>query len=419
MRGGTGTRWIRRLLALLVAVAGPGFVLSGCFAALPPVPIIHVSPSTEVHTGQTVTFDSRRKAGDPEDFTNETTTYAWDRDGDGTFDLNGPQVTEMTYTQPGTYTVTLGESSPTDDAGDWLRPLIWVHGYTSQKIVVTEPPSGQPANLSPTASFDFSPNPGYTESEITFDASGSSDSDGHVVRYDWQWGDGKPDSTTTSPSAKHTYDHMGQYTAHLTVTDDRGATGATDRTIQVNDGVAPGKLIAGEVGGVAARAAVAGARFSLTLPNGTLTPGTTTASGGKLVTGGINARGRMHFKRLPAVLGRNGSPRWAGVLSLVQEGNGAAAKLTGQGYILVSLSKRNAVCLAGAVAGGLTGAPFSGQLAVAGGKGTGARLRGTASLSIPVGKRGLAVSGRLKLARQRKPRALPSTCRTLARTLRH
>jgi chitinase len=82
-------------------------------------------------------------------------------------------------------------------------------------------------NQSPMASFatdPASPNPGES---ITFDASGSSDSDGSITSYEWDFGDG---STATGQTVSHTYETAGDYTVTLIVTDDTGAT-ATATTI--------------------------------------------------------------------------------------------------------------------------------------------------------------------------------------------
>jgi hypothetical protein len=201
------------------------------------------------------------------------------------------------------------------------------------------------------------------------------------------------------------------------VTDDAGATGTTVRTVQVMDGVPPAKVIAREAAAVTA--AGAGSPFTIALDSAKVTPGTTTVSGAKLVTAGIRVRGRLHFKKEPKLLGRHPSPRWAGSLALVQRGSGTKAKLAGQGYILLALSKKDSVCLAGTASATLVGRGFTGKLAVAGGSGLGARLRGSGTFLPPVHVLSKpALSGRLKLRRVHKRLGLPKACRTLARTLR-
>ncbi|ADD40965.1 S8 family serine peptidase [Stackebrandtia nassauensis] len=61
-----------------------------------------------------------------------------------------------------------------------------------------------------------------------FDANASSDSDGTVEEYSWEYGDG---STGTGSFASHAYPGPGTYTVTLTVTDDKGATGSISKTI--------------------------------------------------------------------------------------------------------------------------------------------------------------------------------------------
>ena len=60
---------------------------------------------------------------------------------------------------------------------------------------------------------------------VAFNGSASSDPDGTVARYDWDFGDGKsaPDG---GPTPKHAYSRPGAYTAKLTVTDNEGCSAA-------------------------------------------------------------------------------------------------------------------------------------------------------------------------------------------------
>jgi PKD repeat protein len=377
--------------------------------------MVHVSPSTTVQVGQVVTFDSNRGPNDPDDGIGDNTNVSWDLEGDGTFGDNpGQRVVQRAFDTPGTYRVSFDAANLIFDS--WLddNPY-FLHGYDTKTITVTAPP-GTGGNQVPSADFAFSPDPAITEYAGTYDASASRDPDGQIVSYEWKWGDGTPDTTTTSPSVKHAFGFSGTYTVHLTVTDDQGATGATDRTVQVQDGPPPGKVIASEAAGVTA--AGAGSPFSIGFGQVAFTPGTTTVSGVKLVTAGMRARGRLHFKKAPKLLGRNRSPRWAGTIALVQRGSGPGARLSGQGFILLALSKKNSVCLAGTASATLLGHGFKGKLAVAGGTGLGARLRGTGTFSPAVHLATKpALSGRLKLRRVHKKRGLPKACRTLARTL--
>jgi PKD repeat protein len=72
----------------------------------------------------------------------------------------------------------------------------------------------------PIAAFTFSLAGG---DKVAFDASGSRDSDGVVVRYAWDFGDGSkaPDG---GPKPLHTYLRSGTYTVTLAVFDDEGCS---------------------------------------------------------------------------------------------------------------------------------------------------------------------------------------------------
>ena len=57
------------------------------------------------------------------------------------------------------------------------------------------------------------------QEEVSFDGSGSSDRDGAVSRYQWDFGDG---TSGAGMVARHRYRESGVYTVKLTVTDDAG-----------------------------------------------------------------------------------------------------------------------------------------------------------------------------------------------------
>ncbi|AGN00771.1 glycoside hydrolase family protein [Salinarchaeum sp. Harcht-Bsk1] len=87
-------------------------------------------------------------------------------------------------------------------------------------------------NEAPTASFTVSPsNPAPGES-VTFDASGSSDPDGTISSYSWEFGDG---TSGSGESTTHTYDAAQVVTVTLTVTDDGGETASTTQDVTIGD----------------------------------------------------------------------------------------------------------------------------------------------------------------------------------------
>jgi hypothetical protein len=79
---------------------------------------------------------------------------------------------------------------------------------------------------------------------VAFDGSASSDPDGSIAAYRWDFGDG---AQATTARASHAYASAGTFVARLTVTDNAGGTASTTLTISVADRVAPTIAITGAV----------------------------------------------------------------------------------------------------------------------------------------------------------------------------
>ena len=93
------------------------------------------------------------------------------------------------------------------------------------------PPPPPPANVAPVASFTVTPASGATPLRVTADASASTDSDGSITSYAWNFGNGQ---SGVGQVATQTYTTAGSFTVTLTVTDDDGATASTTRTVTSN-----------------------------------------------------------------------------------------------------------------------------------------------------------------------------------------
>src|SRR6266516_4281191 len=137
------------------------------------------------------------------------TLVAWNwtsSDGATSTEQNPPTYT---YAQPGTYTVTL---AVTDNMG--------ATNSTQQNVTVGS------ANQPPVAGFT----PSCSALTCTF-TSTSSDPDGSIAGYSWNFGDGSP--AVTTQNASHTYAAGGSYTVTLQVTDNQGATNTSSQSVTV------------------------------------------------------------------------------------------------------------------------------------------------------------------------------------------
>lgn len=86
----------------------------------------------------------------------------------------------------------------------------------------------KPDNQSPQASFQIQPTNPKAPARLQFDATASHDSDGRIITYLWDFGDGQTDSGQT---VTHTYDYAGSYTVHLTVIDNDHGQNTAVQTI--------------------------------------------------------------------------------------------------------------------------------------------------------------------------------------------
>lgn len=110
------------------------------------------------------------------------------------------------------------------------------------------PPVPETPNVPPAASFIFNPVSPITagETPVVFNATGSRDSDGSIVAYNWTWGDGTPDQPTANATISHVFADTPSrcveitYSVLLTVTDDKGGIGTASQQVKVIEAPAPG-----------------------------------------------------------------------------------------------------------------------------------------------------------------------------------
>ncbi len=171
----------------------------------PPIASFTATPAT-ASTGTPIAL-SAAGSSDPD---GSITTYAWNF-GDGTSG-NGVAATKS-YAAAGTYTVTL---TVADNGG--------ATSSTTRVVTIFLP------NQPPIASFTATPATASTGTPIALSAAGSSDPDGSITTYAWNFGDG---TSGNGVAATKSYAAAGTYTVTLTVTDNGGATAAANRSVTI------------------------------------------------------------------------------------------------------------------------------------------------------------------------------------------
>ena len=156
--------------------------------------------------GVALTFDGSGSS-DPD---GDIVQYDWDF-GDGSTAIDGGPTPVNNYAAGGKYIVRL---TVTDDSGETDMDV------TTATVGIGNLPPQADAGDSVTGTFGRA-------IAITFDGSGSSDPDGNIVSYAWEFGDG---NTGNGPNPTHRYADAGKYLVTLTVTDNDGAT-SSDATL--------------------------------------------------------------------------------------------------------------------------------------------------------------------------------------------
>jgi parallel beta-helix repeat protein len=246
----------------------------------PPNAALTVTPSSG-KPPLAVTADASASS-DPD---GDIASYSFDfGDGSPVVGPQGGSTSPHLYLQPGTYTVTV---TVRDSGGRTAQA-------TDQVTVSNDVP--------PEAALAVTPTSGRAPLDVVADASASTDSDGTIASYSFDFGDGSPlVGPQSQKTASHTYTTAGTYTVTVTVRDDAGQPSQATRTVTVvpnlvgnpgfetsttgwntsggGTGISLARVSGGHSGGWAARLTNTGTGTSTCLLNDAPNWVTTTAAG--------------------------------------------------------------------------------------------------------------------------------------------
>ena len=181
--------------------------------AAPTVSITAPANNTSVAAGTNVVFSAT--ANDPEDGALTGASVRWTSSLGGVLGT-GVSVSSASLVQ-GTHVITV---TATDSGGR----------SASANITLTVTPGA--SNLAPVARLT-GPTSAQATLGLTFDGSTSSDPDGTIAGWRFDFGDGSP-AVTGMNTATHAFAAAGTYTVTLTVTDNQGATGSTTLVVTIS-----------------------------------------------------------------------------------------------------------------------------------------------------------------------------------------
>jgi parallel beta-helix repeat protein len=182
-------------------------------ADAPPDPVLAVTPVSGVAPLDVIADGS----GSTDTDETPIASYRFDF-GDGSPPI-GPQADATaahTYASAGAFTVTM---TVTDTGG--------LSSSATTQVTVSA------TNTAPTAALTVAPTSGSSPLDVVADASGSTDSEGNIASYTFDFGDGTgPVGPQAGTTAAHTYASAGTFTVTVTVTDAGGLSSTA--TAQVN-----------------------------------------------------------------------------------------------------------------------------------------------------------------------------------------
>jgi PKD repeat protein len=179
-------------------------------AEVPPVAVLSAAP-TSGSAPLEVTFDASASHG----AAGSVAEYRWDWDGDGTVDA-------VTTTPVTTHTFAAGVHRP--------RLTVVGEGGLASLPVSVEIRASDPPVAAATV-----PRTGRSGQPVTFDASASTDPDGTIVAYEWNFGDGTDPVVTTDPIIDRAYTVVRPtvFGWSVTVVDDAGGRDSVGGTIRI------------------------------------------------------------------------------------------------------------------------------------------------------------------------------------------
>lgn len=177
-------------------------------------PTANAGSDQTVQTGDTVQLDGSGSSDPDGDPLNYSWTFASKPTG-STAALSNQTIANPTFVA--------------DTAGDYVLELVVEDGYggrDTDQVTMT-------AHAPPTAGFTYFPDTPSTWDTIQF-TDQSSDSDGTVVAWVWNFGDG---GSSNEQNPTHRYRLPGTYPVTLEVTDNDGLNGTTVREVEVTLGL--------------------------------------------------------------------------------------------------------------------------------------------------------------------------------------